>query len=46
MAGSGRAYVSSEARSHGVLPAPGAECHETGPDDFRPLAQSVARDVA
>jgi hypothetical protein len=23
-----------------VLPAPGAECHETGPDDFRPLAQA------
>jgi hypothetical protein len=23
-----------------VLPAPGAECHETGPDDFRPPAQT------
>jgi hypothetical protein len=23
-----------------ILPAPGAECHQTGPDDFRPLAQA------
>jgi hypothetical protein len=39
MAGSDRAYYVRSAQPW-VLPAPNAECHETGPADFRPLAKT------